>query len=174
MIVYLGVMTEPIRLKEKYQLAKCCQPARSGPITGYFSFDDIIKVHASSCPNLEKAPPDRLVRLDWSEVLAPDEFRPDERYDQLGPNDFMILEHHDRMGVDYSLKVAADLNLPKQELFERHKRLREMKLLERVEPVMIRYRKGIVPNKWIKHRNHTYYELTQTGKKLLEYHRKNR
>ena len=41
---------------------------------------------------------------------------------------------------------------------------------ERVEPLMIRYRKNIVKGKWIKHRNHTYYELTEKGRKYLAHH----
>lgn len=166
-------MTKEIRLREKYTLAKCCSPDESDRIVGYFSFDDQLKVHRANCANLSKAPEDRLVSLEWSNILAEPDFAPDKQYDELEPNDFAILDHHDRLGVDYSLKVAADLNLPKQELFDRHKRLREKGLLKRVEPTMIRYRKGVVDNKWIKHRNHTYYQLTVLGQKLLEYHRKN-
>lgn len=143
-------------------------------MVGYFSFDDMIKVHRADCPNLTKAPPERLIELGWADILAEPEFSPDESYDSLETNDFAILDHHDRLGVDYSLKVAADLALPKAEIFDRHKRLKEMGLLKRVEGVMIRYRKGIVDNKWIKHRNHTYYDLTPKGRKFLEYHRKNR
>ena len=48
--------------------------------------------------------------------------------------------------------------------------MREMGLLERVEPLIIQYRKGIVDNKWIKHRNHTYYGLTSKGESYLRYH----
>jgi len=33
---------------------------------------------------------------------------------------------------------------------------------------MIRYRKGIVDGKWIKHRHHTYYALTQKGNRVLD------
>lgn len=166
-------MSQPIRLKEKYTLAKCCTPGLADKIVGYFSFDDHLKVHRANCANLNKAPDDRLVPLEWDEIRAEPDFQPDQQFDQLEPHDYAILDHHERLGVDYSLKVAADLNLSKQELFDRHKRLREMRLLERVEPTMIRYRKGVVDNKWIKHRNHTYYQLTVLGQKLLEYHRKN-
>ncbi|MFH2049803.1 MAG: DUF2250 domain-containing protein, partial [bacterium] len=71
-------------------------------------------------------------------------------------------------GVDYSLVVARKLNIPKQAAFDCHKKLREMGLLERVKPLIIQYRKGIVDNKWIKHRNHTYYDLTDKGKSYLD------
>lgn len=165
-------MSDQPRLKEKYLPAKCCLPSEGEPIVGYFSFDDLIKVHRADCANLAKAPRERLLELEWADILAEPEFSPDESFFTLETNDFSILDHHDRLGVDYSLKVAADLLLPKQELFERHKHLREMGLIERVEPTMIRYRKGIVDNKWIKHRNHTYYDLTPMGQKFLEYHRK--
>ena len=165
-------MTKPPRLKPKYVLAKCCAPSEDNQITGYFSFDDMIKVHRTDCSNLSNAPNERLVNLEWDDVLAGPEFTPDERYQTLEPNDFAILDHHDRLGVDYSLKVAADLRLPKQETFERHKRLLKNGLLQRVEGVMIRYRKGIVDNTWIKHRNHTYYDLTTIGRKFLEFQRK--
>ena len=166
-------MTNQPRLKPKYVLAKCCAPTESQPIKGYFSFDDMIKVHLAACPNLTKAPDERLVELTWDDVLAKPEFVPDERYHTLEASDFAILDHHDRMGVDYSLKVAADISLPKAETFDRHKRLKDMGLVKRVEGVMIRYRKGIVDNVWIKHRNHTYYDLTPLGRKFLEYHRQN-
>jgi predicted transcriptional regulator len=40
--------------------------------------------------------------------------------------------------------------------------------LKRVEKLMIQYRKNIVKGKWIKHRNHTYYELTPKGERWIE------
>jgi len=36
----------------------------------------------------------------------------------------------------------------------------------------MQYRKGIVDNKWVKHRNHTYYKLTEKGTKYLDYFEK--
>ena len=162
-------MTQTPKLKDKYQLAGCCSPDKSHRIVGYFSYDDFIKVHRADCRNLEKAERERLVDLEWSDILASDEFTPGNEYHELEANDFAVLKHHRDFGVDYSLKVAAMLHLPKAEVFERHKKLRTLGLLIRVEPVMIRYRKGVVDNKWIKHRNHTYYELTETGRQWLEY-----
>ena len=162
-------MPDDIRLKEKYVLARCCAPSPGDPITGYFSHDDLIKVHRSDCSNLTNTDQERLVVLAWEDILAESPAAPDRDFEQLEENDFLVLRHHRDYGVDYSLKAAAVMHLPKQEVFDRHRKLREMGLLERVKPVMIQYRKGIVDNKWIKHRNHTYYELTQKGRQYLEH-----
>lgn len=110
--------------------------------------------------------------LDWDDILAEADFRPETDYTKLDETDFRILEHHQRYGVDYSLKVARMLSLDRQEVFDRHAKLRDQGLLNRVEPTMIRYRKGIVKNKWIKHRNHTYYELTDKGIAYLDFRSK--
>jgi hypothetical protein len=162
---------ESIRLKDKYALAKCCLPRHGRPIVGYFSYDDVIKVHRRDCPNLAKAEPERLIDLDWADILQPPPEAPAKDFGQLDDADFKVLEHHETFGVDYSLKVARQLNLPRQTAFDRHHKLRDMGLLCRVEPVMIQYRKGVVDNKWIKHRNHTYYELTEKGRRYLAHHR---
>jgi predicted transcriptional regulator len=50
-----------------------------------------------------------------------------------------------------------------EDAYKRHRKLRELGSLKRVEKRMIQYRKNIVKGKWIKHRNHTYYELTLKG-----------
>ena len=163
-------MANKIKLQEKYILAKCCSPQLSDDIVGYFSFDDFIKVHRQDCPNLKKAESERLIMLKWNDILAPEEFEPDNDYNDLHPEDFKILQHHRDYGVDYSLKVANMLHLPKQTVFDSHKKMRDMELLIRVEPTMIQYRKGVVDNKWIKHRNHTYYELTDKGNQYLDYY----
>jgi predicted transcriptional regulator len=129
----------------------------------------MIKVHHQGCRNLEKAERGRLISLQWEDIIERDEFRPGNDYSELEANDFRILLHHRDLGVDYSLKTASVIHLPKQEVFDRHRKLRDMGLLKRVEPVMIQYRKGVVDNKWIKHRNHTYYELTPRGYDYLSY-----
>ncbi len=166
-------MTEPLRIKGRYTLAKCCNPQPPNDIIGYFSYNGILKVHAPDCPNLIKAEPDRLVSLTWENVLEEtEEFKPDPDYDPLEPIDFAILAHHEHYGYDYSHVVARKLNIPKQEAFDRHYKLRDIGLLERVEPTMIQYRKGIVDNKWIKHRNHTYYDLTDKGRAYLNHYSK--
>lgn len=121
---------------------------------------------------MRKADQARLVSLAWPEILSEEQFTPDDDYHELDDFDFRVLAHHDEFGVDYSLTMARLLGINKQTMFERHHKLRDMKLLKRVEPVMIRYRKGVVDNKWIKHRNHTYYDLTARGNKYLEYRQK--
>jgi len=157
------------KLKDKYTLAKCCRPEPETAIVGYYSFDDILKVHRADCSNLDKADPERLVKLDWSEIIVTQEFTPGEDYAALEETDFTVLKHHREYDIDYSLKVAAILRIDKQEAFQRHKKLTDGGLLERVPAVMVRYRKNTAANKWIKHRNHTYYRLTDKGKIYLEH-----
>jgi len=158
-----------MKLKENYLAAKCCNPEQSDSIIGYYSFDNLIKVHKSDCKNIDKSDPSRLMELSWSDIIDSEDFVPDSDYSELNEIDFMIMNHHKIYGVDYSLKVAAMLSVDKRAVFESHKKLRRMTILERVEPLMIQYRKGIAKNKWIKHRNHTYYNLTDKGNKYLEH-----
>lgn len=164
-------MTEEDQLKDKYSLSKCCYPKQGDEIVGYFSHDDHIKIHRADCGNLEKTEQARLIHLEWREVLADRSTTPDSDYDQLDETDFAVLRHHKVNGIDYSLLVARILSIDKQEAFDRHKKLRDMKLLERVDALMVQYRKGIVDNKWIKHRNHTYYRITDKGDTYLDFYR---
>lgn len=158
-----------MRLKEDYIAANCCRPAPEDDIVGYYSHDNLIKVHKRGCPNLAKAEASRLMTLEWDDIVAGEEYRPESDYNSLDDTDFIILNHHRIYGYDYTLKVAAILRLDKQTVFDHHDKLRRMGLLERVEPRMIRYRKNIVKGKWIKHRNHTYYDLTARGADYLGY-----
>ncbi len=169
-ILYICIMADKIRLKEGYVLAKCCNPSPGDRLTGYFSHEGCLKVHRQDCAGLNKAPQDRLVTLAWEDILADERPRPAADYDDLDELDMRILQHHRVYGVDYSLMVARMLHIERQIAFDRHSKLRAMKLLERVDPVMIRYRKGVVDNKWIKHRNHTYYRLTKKGEQYLDCH----
>ncbi|MFH1686636.1 MAG: DUF2250 domain-containing protein [bacterium] len=167
-------MTDDIRLKEQYSQAKCCRPHPPDDITGYFSHDRVsLKVHRAECESLLKAPTDRLVILNWPDILADEKFTPDDDYSELDELDWRILKHHRNFGVDYSLKMARMLAADKEAVFDHHAKLRNMGLLERVEPRIIQYRKGVVDNKWIKHRNHTYYDLTGRGSLYLDYHLSN-
>ena len=159
-----------MRLKDDYIAAKCCRPAPGDDITGYFSHDNIIKVHRSDCANLNGIDPERLLDLNWDDILDEAPFQPGHDYSELDEVDFMIMKHHRDMGVDYSLKVAKVLYIDKQTVFDRHNKLRNLEILQRVEPRIIRYRKGIVKNKWIKHRNHTYYDLTDKGNQYLDFY----
>jgi len=160
-----------MRLKEDYRLAACCSPSPSEDIVGYYGHDNVIKVHAADCATVIDVEQDRIIQLTWDEVTKPsDDFEPDDTYRSLEESDFHILAHHARYGIDYSLVVARKLNISKQEAFDRHKKLRDLGLIERVQPRIVQYRKGIAPNKWIKHRNHTYYDLTERGKQYLDYY----
>lgn len=165
-----------MKLKDDYTIANCCQPTQEDEIIGYYSHNNIIKVHKLGCPNLTKAEQGRLVALEWAEIVVGMEFHPDDDYSRLDSVDFSVLDHHLKYGFDYSLKMASLLHLDKKTMFDKHSKLREMKLLERVEPKMIQYRKNIVKGKWIKHRNHTYYDLTEKGRLYLDHylHRKGR
>jgi hypothetical protein len=158
-----------MRLKEDYIRARCCRPQIDDLIIGYYSHENKIKVHKYDCTNLEKSEKARLITLSWSDILASDDFMPGDDFEKLSENDFTVLKHHQVFGVDYSLKVAAVLKIEKQAVFDIHNKLRKMRLLKRVEPIMIQYRKNVVKNKWIKHRNHTYYELTKKGRDYLQY-----
>ncbi len=159
-----------MRLKESYTLARCCSPSVSDKIVGYYSHDNYLKVHCHDCESLKKAEPARLVALSWDEIRENAVFIPGSDYNDLDGVDFAVLRHHLDYGIDYALMVAKALAIPRQDAFDRHKRLRELGLLKRVEPRIVQYRKGIVDNKWIKHRNHTYCELTEKGKAYFEYH----
>jgi predicted transcriptional regulator len=126
-------------------------------------------VHRASCLNLGKTDQARLLSLSWVDILETSEDEPGEDFYQLDELDFDILKHHERMGVDYSLMIASVLDIEPDLVFERHGKLRGLKLLRRVEKVMIRYREKVVDNKWIKHRNHTYYQITPKGEKYLRF-----
>ena len=162
-----GLSLRMVRIKEDYVLANCCRPEPNTPIIGYHSHTTIIKVHAAGCPNLDKAEPERLISLVWEDIIAKADFTPDADYERLDYLDFKILAHHDTYGFDYSNKVAAILGADRKSIHDAHAKLRDLKLLERVDPKMIQYRKNIVPGKWIKHRNHTYYSLTDKGRAYL-------
>lgn len=164
-------MTEPLRIREDFRIARCCGPEPSDEIKGFLKPDSgLISVHKASCGNLRSIQPERLVKLTWEEILVEDkEINPadDPVFRLLDETDFKILKHHSVMGVDYAAVVAKSLDIDRATVFERHRKLRDLGLLIRVQPKMIQYRKGIVKNKWIKHRNHTYYEITEKGLKFL-------
>jgi hypothetical protein len=162
------MMSGEKKLKEGYKLAGCCSPELEDSILGYFSYANVIVIHKSTCGNLKKAEPDRIITLSWEEVLEKPEEKPGSEFFQLDRLDFSILQHHRTMGIDYSLMVAKILKIESQLAFDRHRKLKGMGLLKRVEKVMVRYRRNIVDNKWIKHRNHTYYQITPKGESYLD------
>ncbi|MCD6163429.1 MAG: DUF2250 domain-containing protein [candidate division Zixibacteria bacterium] len=164
-------------LKADYRLAKCCKPVVDDEIVGFLKIDSpIISVHRADCINLAKVAKERLVTLTWNEIIE-ENSKPDlllnPEYTALDDIDFKVLNHHQVMGNDYAAVTAQMTRIPRATVFERYKKLRDLKLLKRVQPVMIRYRKNIVNNKWIKHRNHTYYEITPKGSEFLEHYEDN-
>jgi hypothetical protein len=163
------MMSGEKKLKEGYKLAGCCSPEPADSISGYFSYSNVIVIHKSTCGNLKKAEPDRIITLSWEEVLEKPEEKPGSEFFQLDRLDFSILQHHRSMGIDYSLMVAKVLKIESRLAFDRHRKLKGMGLLKRVEKVMVRYRRNIVDNKWIKHRNHTYYQITPKGESYLDF-----
>ncbi len=163
-------MADPIRLKDKYVLARCCCPTPGDDIVGYHSHHDLLKVHRADCKNLSKAEADRLVPLAWSDILAQKSFEPGPAYHSLDETDFAVLLYHHSHGIDYSLMVAKALRIDKQEAFDRHKKLKALKLLIRVPAVMVSYHEKELDHKWIKHRNHTYYDLTEQGRVWLKHY----
>ncbi|MGB2697246.1 MAG: DUF2250 domain-containing protein [Candidatus Zixiibacteriota bacterium] len=160
----------PIKLKKGYALAKCCWPEPDEPIMGYVSYNRRVIVHKVTCHNLKNVDLNHKVLLSWNQILDKEEEKPDQDFFELEELDFRILKHHQVMGVDYSLMVAKILKVSPQQVFHHHRKLRDLRLLERVEKVMIQYRQGIVDNKWIKHRNHTYYRITPKGEKCLNFY----
>ena len=156
-----------------YKLARCCSPQPDDDIIGYFKEDGTIALHRSDCRAVKTLRSERLLTVTWAE-LATKETPPgendaaDEAFGQLDETDYRILKHHEQLGLDYSMMVADELGLEMAVAYERHRKLRSLGALERVEKRMIQYRKHIVKGKWIKHRNHTYYDLTAKGRKWIK------
>ena len=155
-----------------YKIAKCCAPQEGDTITGYFKEDGTITVHDATCHAVQEFRTERLLKVTWDEIrktettvdavlLAPE-------FAELDETDYFILKHHQELGMDYSIVVAETLRIPLEEMHQRHRKLRKLGGLKRVEERIIHYRKNIVKGKWIKHRNHTYYELTPEGKMWIE------
>ena len=150
-----------------YKLAQCCSPEAEEAIIGYFKEDGTVAVHRSDCASVQRLRTERLLEVTWDEIHAAetstDTEPEDPTFDQLDEVDYLILKHHQEFGLDYSIVVSEILGLSLEETHKRHRKLRELGGLKRVEQRMIQYRKNIVKGKWIKHRNHTYYELTPKG-----------
>ena len=154
-----------------YKLAQCCSPEAKESIIGYFKEDGTVTIHLSNCASVQQLRPERLLDVTWDEIHAAetpaDTETEDPTFDRLDEVDYLILKHHQEFGLDYSIVVSEMLGLPLDETQNRHRKLRELGGLKRVERRMIQYRKNIVKGKWIKHRNHTYYELTPKGERWV-------
>ena len=155
-----------------YQIAKCCAPEEGHAITGYFKEDGTITIHDATCSAVQGLRTERLLKVTWEEIQKTehltDEVPLAPEFAELDETDYFILKHHQELGMDYSIVVAEALRIPLEEMHQRHRKLRELGGLKRVEGRIIHYRKNIVKGKWIKHRNHTYYELTSEGKTWIE------
>lgn len=155
-----------------YTLAKCCSPPVGCQLVGYIKEDGAIAVHQSNCTSLNKLRQERLLQVTWREIQStaadsnPDEADP--IFSTLSEIDYLILKHHETFGIDYSIAVSDALGIPLEETYNEHRKLKTIGGLKRVEKRIIQYRKNIVKGKWIKHRNHTYYELTSKGEKWIE------
>ncbi len=165
-------MSEKIDLRQDYRLALCCKPAPGDKITGFLKPDSgLISVHKRGCTNLRSIEKERLINLTWNDIIKIEpeiNIANDPVFTELDEKDLRILRHHAEMGVDYAAVVARCTGIDRATVFKRHKKLRDLRLLARVEPRMIQYRKNIVDNKWIKHRNHTYYEITERGREIIK------
>lgn len=150
-----------------YKIAKCCTPVENDDIVGYFKEEGIITVHDATCQSVSSLRTERLLDISWNEIkqtkISDSKKETPKEIEELDQTDYLILKHHQEMGMDYSKVVAQSLNIPLNEIQDRHKKLRELGGLKRVEGRIIHYRKNIVKGKWIKHRNHTYYEITPEG-----------
>ena len=155
-----------------YKIAQCCAPQEGDAITGYFKEDSTITVHHAKCRALQGFRPERLLAVSWDEVQATETETPavtlPPEFAELDETDYFILKHHQELGMDYSIVVAETLRIPLEEMHQRHRKLRDLGGLKRVEGRIIHYRKNIVKGKWIKHRNHTYYELTPEGRTWIQ------
>ena len=151
-----------------YKIAKCCTPQEGAPITGYFKADGTITVHGATCNAIQGLRTERLLKVTWNEIrtteAAADPVPLAPEFAELDETDYFILKHHQEFGIDYSIIVSEALRIPLEEMQQRHRKLRAIGGLKRVQGRIIHYRKNIVKGKWIKHRNHTYYELTPEGK----------
>ncbi len=164
-------MSEKIDLRQDYRLALCCKPTPGDKITGFLKPDSgLISVHKRDCANLKSIEKERLINLTWNDLIKTEpeiDTAIDPVFTELDEIDLRILRHHAEMGVDYAAVVAKCTRIDRATVFKRHKKLRDLKLLTRVQPRIIQYRKNIVDNKWIKHRNHTYYEITDRGLQII-------
>lgn len=166
-------MSEIIDLNENFRLALCCKPSPGDKIAGFLKPESgIISVHKKGCVNLKSIEKERVIDLNWNEIIKTEpetDITKDPALSELDEIDYKILKHHASMGVDYAAVVAKCTKIDRATVFKRHRKLRDLKLLARVQPRIIQYRKNIVDNKWIKHRNHTYYEITERGQEILNH-----
>ena len=83
------------------------------------------------------------------------------KYDQDELLDLTILAYLKKLGPEYAKLLAIRLGLSLEESRNRLQSLEERGLIKRVERRIVKYYHR--RRKSVKHRNHTYYELTREG-----------
>lgn len=86
---------------------------------------------------------------------------------ELSTLEIETLKYHMQKGCDYSKSLAKALNIKLCEAFKIHKKLLDLGYLEKVSSKLTKYK---IDNstKIIKHRNHTYYQLSKKGKQFAK------
>lgn len=92
------------------------------------------------------------------------------RHDQDELLDLTILAYLKKLGPEYAKLLAIRLGLSLEESRKRLQSLEERGLIKRVERRIVKYYHR--RRKSVKHRNHTYYELTREGELFLRQARK--
>lgn len=80
--------------------------------------------------------------------------------------DVKIIYYIYKVGPAFIRKLAARLNQDQSNVKRRVTYLQKRKYLQRVEGRTVEYRTG-KNTKVVKHRNHTYYELTKRGEHYI-------
>ncbi|MGH2331489.1 DUF2250 domain-containing protein [Thermoanaerobacter mathranii] len=84
--------------------------------------------------------------------------------------DLTILAYLKKLGPEYAKFLARHLGLSLEESRKRLQSLEKRGLIKRVERRIVKYYHR--QRKSVKHRNHTYYELTREGELFLRQARK--
>lgn len=64
-----GIIVEGLE-RAKLHLGNCCQPVYGDEISGYISKGNGIIVHRVTCPNVEKASPERFINVYWDKDFS--------------------------------------------------------------------------------------------------------
>lgn len=64
-----GIIVEGLE-RAKLHLGNCCQPVYGDEISGYISKGNGIIIHRVTCPNVEKASPERFVNVYWDKDFS--------------------------------------------------------------------------------------------------------
>lgn len=64
-----GIIVEGLE-RAKLHLGNCCQPVYGDEISGYISKGNGIIIHRVTCPNVEKASPERFINVYWDKAFS--------------------------------------------------------------------------------------------------------